>query len=407
MTILENIKNKNTWCVNADHAMSGNNTGTTKICCMYKNENLTHSLGVHTIKENFNQKNFEKARTELAAGIRHSHCNWCFEEEDAGRKSKRLRDNEKYYDWLKKENKPFDGLAKFELNLGNTCNLKCRTCAPHSSSTWMQEYYDVYESKQYKTFKLYANEMKKYHQHYDDESPFWEDLENNLSTIKQFDFYGGEPFMSKKMWRVLEVAVEKGYSKDMEIHYATNGTHWPEKNVEIFKHFRHVHISFSIDGVGDAFTYMRYPAQWEEAKSNMIKAREFNLKSSNLYLGWCITLSSLNIYSLPDILKEHSENFKDFGPYLNLVHGPSWYNLTQLPENIKGKVIEKLESIPQNTVDHHMYNYHLPGVINYIKQGIPQVKNWEKFHEYTTIHDNYRGQNFSQVYPEYAKLIGI
>jgi hypothetical protein len=209
------------------------------------------------------------------------------------------------------------------------------------------------------------------------------------------------------MWRVLEVAVEKGYSKDMEIHYATNGTHWPEKNVEIFKHFRHVHISFSIDGVGDAFTYMRYPAQWEEAKSNMIKAREFNLKSSNLYLGWCITLSSLNIYSLPDILKEHSENFKDFGPYLNLVHGPSWYNLTQLPENIKGKVIEKLESIPQNTVDHHMYNYHLPGVINYIKQGIPQVKNWEKFHEYTTIHDNYRGQNFSQVYPEYAKLIGI
>ena len=403
----ENIKNLDTWCVNADHAMSGNNTGTTKICCMYRNENLTHTLGVHTIKENFNQENFQRARKDLSEGIRHSHCSWCFEEEDAGRKSKRLRDNEKYFDWLRRGNKPFEGLAKVELNLGNTCNLKCRTCAPHSSSTWMQEYFDIYESKKYPSFKLYADDMKKYHQHYDDESPFWDDLEANLSTIKQFDFYGGEPFMSKKMWKVLEVAVEKGYSKDMEIHYATNGTQWPEKNVEIFKHFRHVHISFSIDGVGDGFTYMRYPANWEEVKVNMIKAREFNKKSSNLYLGWCITLSSLNIYSLPDILKEHSENFKDFGPYLNLVHGPIWYNLTQLPENIKLKVVERLESIPQDMVDHYMYNYHLPGVINYIKQGIPQIENWEKFLEYTKIHDDYRGQNFSQVYPEYSKIVGI
>ncbi len=306
---------------------------------------------------------------------------------------------------MKKGNKPFEGLAKFELNLGNTCNLKCRTCAQHSSSTWMQEYYDIYEKKRYSTFKIYAEEMKKYHQHYDDESPFWDDLENNLSTIKQFDFYGGEPFMSKKMWRILEVAVEKGYSKDMEIHYATNGTQWPAKQVEIFKYFRHVHISFSIDGIGNGFEYMRYPANWEEAKANMIKAREFNQRSSNLYLGWCITLSSLNIFSLPDILKEHSENFRDFGPYLNLVHGPIWYNVNQMPDYVKSKVIERLESIPETMVDHYMYHHHLPGVINYIKQGKPNEENWKKFIEYTKVHDEYRGQSFSQVYPEYSKII--
>ena len=31
-----NEKNKNTWCVNADHAMSANNDGSTKMCCMIK-----------------------------------------------------------------------------------------------------------------------------------------------------------------------------------------------------------------------------------------------------------------------------------------------------------------------------------------------------------------------------------
>jgi MoaA/NifB/PqqE/SkfB family radical SAM enzyme len=249
--------------------------------------------------------------------------------------------------------------------------------------------------------------MKKYHQWYDEDSPFWDDLENNLSTIKQFDFYGGEPFMSKKMWRILEVAVEKGYAGDMEIHYATNGTQWPKDKVEIFKYFRHVHISFSIDGIGPGFEYMRYPANWEEAKSNMIKAREFNAKTSNLYLGWCITLSSLNIYSLPDILEEHSKNFKDFGPYLNLVHGPIWYNLNQLPDDVKEKVITRLESIPQSSVDHYMYNYHLPGVVNYIKQGKSNKDNWKQFMEHTKTHDEYRKQSFSEVYPEYAKIIGF
>ncbi len=55
-----NEQNKTTWCVNADHAMSGNNTGTTKICCMYRDENLKHSLGSEPISVNFNQSAFQE-----------------------------------------------------------------------------------------------------------------------------------------------------------------------------------------------------------------------------------------------------------------------------------------------------------------------------------------------------------
>jgi hypothetical protein len=119
-----NEKNKNTWCVNAEHAMSGNNTGSTKICCMYRDEDLKHFLGVEPIAISFNQKAFKEVRQVLSKGIRHPKCSWCFEEEDAGRKSKRQRDNDKYADWLRNGNAAFNGLAKIELNLGNTCNLK-------------------------------------------------------------------------------------------------------------------------------------------------------------------------------------------------------------------------------------------------------------------------------------------
>jgi organic radical activating enzyme len=401
-----NEHNKNTWCVNADHAISGNNTGTTKICCMYRDQELNHSFGKDSIDINFSQESFNEVRKSLSDGIRHKKCNWCFEEEDAGRKSKRQRDNDKYSSWLRDGNLPFQGLAKVELNLGNTCNLKCRTCGSHSSSSWMQETYDLYEKTDYNSYRDYAIMMRKYHQHYDDESPFWNDLESHLPTIKQFDFYGGEPFMSNKMWKILEVAVEKGYAKDIEIHYATNGTQWPEDKVEIFKYFRHVHISFSTDGIDKQFEYMRYPAKWTEVTENMQKAVDFNRRSNNLYLGWCITLSNLNISGLPRLLEEHYKNFKSFGPYLNLVHGPIYFNLSKMPDHVKDYVIPLLESIPKEHVDSYMYDHHIPGIIQYIKNGTPDIDLWYQFKRKIATHDKYRNQNFSDIFPEYAKVIG-
>jgi organic radical activating enzyme len=398
-----NDNNKHSWCVNADHAMSANNSGSTKICCMIENdENMT--LTQNTIQENFQKIEFVKIREELQNGIRNFRCRLCWEEEDAGRKSKRLRDNEKYIGHINKGGEPFNGLAKFELNLGNTCNLKCRTCAPHSSSTWMQEEYDIYEKRKYSSFKIYAHEMKKYHQTFDDDSNFWPDLENNLHTIKQFDFYGGEPFMSKKMWRTLQMAVDKGYSKDIEVHYATNATHWPTENIEVLKHFKHLNLNFSIDGIGDQFEYIRYPAVWEEAKENMLKAREFARTHHDVHVSWCHTISNMNIFYLPELLDTFYKDFSYFGIYLNLVHGPKYFNISYMPDNVKEKLIPKLEAIDKS---YEVWQNFLPGVINFIKVGKYDPAHWNKFKEKIKIHDEYRNQDFSMTFPKWAKIIGI
>ncbi len=39
----------------------------------------------------------------------------------------------------KYQGKVFSGLVNLELNLGNNCNIKCRTCHPSISSQWMKE----------------------------------------------------------------------------------------------------------------------------------------------------------------------------------------------------------------------------------------------------------------------------
>lgn len=399
-----NENNKHSWCVNAEHAMSANNNGTTKICCMIQNiESM--SLSNTSIQQNFNKTDFIKIRNDLNNGIRHKDCSWCWQEEDSGRKSKRLRDNEKYINHIQRGGEPFTGLAKFELNLGNTCNLRCRTCAPYSSSQWVKEQYDLYENKNYPSFKIYASTMKKYHQTFDDDSEFWPDLEKNLHTIRQFDFYGGEPFMSNKMWRILEICVEKDYAKDIELHYATNATIWPDDKIELFKHFKHLNLNFSIDGIEERFEYMRYPAKWSDAVINMDKAKSLQQSHNDVHISWCITISILNIWNLPELLEEYHKNYRHFGSYLNLVHYPTHFNLSMLPDGIKDKIIERLESIPK--YHENMWWHHIPGVINFIKNGTPDPRMWDKFKETVIKHDQYREQDFKKTFPEYAEILGF
>jgi organic radical activating enzyme len=402
--------NKNSWCVNAFHGMSANNNGSSKMCCMITSDYNTmqdlqpiYFVDKISIEQNFNNPASIKIREDLNNGIRNSACKSCWEEENAGRKSKRLRDNEIYLKSLELGGKPFNGLAKFELNLGNNCNIKCRTCAPQISSTWMKEDYELNHSKL--SYKEYAERMRVFHQSYDDESVFWEDLKNNLVNIRQFDFYGGEPFLSKKMWEILSICVEKDYAKDIELHYNTNGTTWPEDKISMFKHFKGVNLSFSIDGIEEQFEYMRFPAKWNEVLENMNKAKELSQTLKTLKISWCITLSTLNIYDLPKTINFYYDNFPSFGFYLNLVHGPRHYNISTLPTEIKDKIIQHINNVVPKT-QHQAWMY-LDGILNFIKNGYHEPASFISLKNVTKKHDQYRGQDFNKVFPEYAKIIGI
>jgi len=392
-----NEKNKHSWCVNAFHGMSGNNDGTTKLCCMY---NADHTdprlvLGEETLDEHFNNKVFQIVREDLDAGIRNSRCNYCWNEESAGRKSKRMRDNEKHA----RRPDPYKNLAYLELNLGNTCNISCRTCNPYISSGWMKEAYETETNDV--TYKEFAVKFKKFHQSYDEDSKFWAELKTILPDIRQFDFYGGEPFMSKKMWELLKIAQSTGLSKNIDLHYNTNGTHFPLEEMQSWKDFKEVNVSFSIDGIGDQFEYMRYPAKWPEVDANIEKFLELGREFGNIHFSWCITLSVANIYNVPETLDYYYNKYanKNVGMYLNLVHGPIHHNIGILPEHIKNAVEERLLSVPKDRVQAWD---HIPGVINFMNTNTSNEEAFRKFLKVTSTSDNYRNQNFKNTFKEYG-----
>jgi organic radical activating enzyme len=391
--------NKNTRCFNLDHALRFDNNGTASSCCMMRDVSRMTDKG-KSIVELFKKDELEAVRKAVDLGIKHPACTLCWQEESAGRQSKRLRDNDKYDRDIAAGITHTD-ITSMELNLGNTCNIKCRTCNPTVSTTWAKEGYDVYDHVNHKTFESFTASISVFHDSYHDDSPFWADLEAQLPTLRTMVFYGGEPLLSKKMWRVLEVAVEKGYAKNISLEYNTNGTVW-HAATEVWKDFKKVNLSFSIDGTHDQFGYMRFPAEWDKVTGNMEKARAFKLKYNNMNYGWCTTLSPLNIFYVKEIVAENYNHFKDFGVYLNLIHGPEYYNINQLPEEYKQVVISKLLSIP----DEHNVHHYLPGIVDFIRNGKSNPAVWQTFLDTTALHDSYRVQSYSKIFPEFAEIIG-
>jgi hypothetical protein len=341
----------------------------------------------------FNNKQFVEARQALNSGQRHDACKLCFEAEDSGFRSKRISDNEYFKDLNNN-----GSIELVELYLGNTCNLKCRTCNPYSSSQWVNEYYEVYVQKSstngYKNAYQYASQLNADRIWHNDDSPFWQDLETHLHTIKQFLIYGGEPWLSKSLWEMLQTCVDMGVAKNISLNFATNGTQYSEEKIALFKHFKTVTTMVSIDAVGKQFEYIRHPAKWDEVFENCKKLINVRDRSTNLEIIWSPVVSILNIMYLQDLITIAEEN--NIMLAFNKVDYPEWYSITNMPDNLKLSVIKKLEATKCN-----------PNNMKFIRSFISIMRNnrykpdaWQKFLSYTKIHDEYRGEDFASTFPE-------
>ena len=98
-----------------------------------------------------------------------------------------------------------------------------------------------------------------------------------MHTVEHMDFTGGEPFMIEQHFDLLRHAVESGYAKNISIHYNTNGTIRPPKEIfDLWKEFKHCEVMFSIDGIFKKFEYIRSGAVWDEVWATSITSSPMN-----------------------------------------------------------------------------------------------------------------------------------
>ena len=312
--------------------------GAARPCCLYdgkiKDENgVEYNLKKDTLDTVYKSGYMQKLRQDFRNGTKPEACRRCWAEEGAGRTSKRMhmirRHGTKSVDIA--NDKP-DQLWFIDLKLGNICNLKCRICGGWSSSAWATEDYTNSSLVDPRTHVAYK--WLKQGQWPKDNAVFWDNMKAILPHIKYFEITGGEPFMIKEHFELLEFAIDNGYAGNIEIHYNTNGTHYPEEHVWMWEYFKSVEIAFSIDNVGDKFEYERSGAKWDDVVKNITKFHLLRHVSSNIRTQVCMTISALNILYLKELCDwVNTQNF-DYD-YFNLLHDPSYFCITQLPDDVK------------------------------------------------------------------------
>jgi len=380
--------------------------GTARPCCLAKDEITYHDeLGVehkynlneHTLEEIYHSKYMQLLRRDFLYGHKPATCQRCWDEEAAGRTSKRINSKirlKEYVGQIEFHNLDPDQLWFIDLKLGNICNLKCRICGSWSSSKWAKEEIDYIPGIDRKTHLAYTYLKDGA---WPRENPqFWDNLKTLLSNIKYFEFTGGEPFLIEQHFELLRYAVETGDSAHIEIHYNTNGTVFPEQ-AELWANFKHVEIAFSIDNVGSRFEYERYGADWDLVQANIAKFTA--MRSDKISTQLCTTMNIQNVYYLPELCDWISTQIFDH-IYFNMLHDPWHMCINRMTSAAKELVIDRLtthEFTPK-------FKAEVLRIVQFIKNGTGS--DGEEFLRKMQTTDEYREQSFLDSHEEIARAMG-
>ena len=372
--------------------------GKVRPCCLSTVEVPDIDLTTNTLQDAFRSPFMNGLREAFSKNKQPGSCERCWSEEKAGKKSKREYMLEKFKDIdVDYENILGEKLQFLDLKLGNICNLKCRICGSWSSSKWAQE-----QVAQHGKGHI-AKDWLKQGQWPRKSNEFWENVDSMLPDIKYFEFTGGEPFLIKQHFDLLERAVESGYAKDIDIHYNTNGTQYPKQHT-VWKDFKHVQIAFSIDNIGERFEYERDGAKWATVNRNIKKFLALKEQGYPLSFQICVTWNVQNIFYMNDFLKwAKTSGINDI--HFNLMHDPEEFALSKLPK----KMVSPLMLILQKCqILHPDYKDQIISLKKFALTSTdrPNQNTGEALVKKLTETDNFRGIKFSDTHPEVAKMIG-
>jgi hypothetical protein len=349
------------------------------------------NLNNEPVEKIMNSDYFKQVRLDMLDGKIPHACQRCFQEESAGIRSKRLEENEKFKftEDMARAITQLDGTIPInfqflELRLGNLCNLRCRTCNPNSSTQWTQPYQKLQNNLKFITYY-----DKKIDCSWTEKEEFWDDLLAHSEDLKLIYVNGGEPTLVEKHWKYLERLIDKKLNDKITLWYNINMTHLPDKLIELWKRFKRVQISCSIDDLGNRNDYIRFGSKWNEVISNLDKLQSLDWCEVSI----CQTVSWLNVYYINEFNK--FMRARGLHVHLNFVHDPDFLSLRALPVTLKKVILEKC-------VDMHVQD------LNHLQNQFKNDDNLDLFIkglEYNNKLDEINKSNFSKEFQEWYKIL--
>jgi MoaA/NifB/PqqE/SkfB family radical SAM enzyme len=392
-----------TLCVLPWVSIEASPIGTVRPCCLADDEIVDDSgqkfkLGTANFQSIQNSNHMRNLRAQFLAGEKPQTCRKCWNEERAGRASKRIHTLDRLKHMLPDQAWTQDAkpLMFLDLKLGNICNLKCRICGPWSSSQFATEELNFMPREEQKSSHAY--QMLRAGAWPRENDQFWSQIDTVLSDIRYIEFTGGEPFMIDQHFAMLQGIVDRGIAHQVEIHYNTNGTQYPEKAHEIWRHFKTVEIAFSIDDLDQRFEYQRTNAVWTQVCDNLQRFRQLRTQYPNIQLQCCSTVNLFNVRYIDQLAWWIQDQNFDY-VYWNIMHDAWYFSIATLPDAAKTAITHhlKFNAAPAR------YQPDINGVVDFMNGGAST----DGFVLRSNIADldRKRNQDFAAICPEMAQLI--
>lgn len=294
---------------------------------------------------------------------------------------------------------PEPQLTWLEIKPGNRCNLKCRICGVHNSSSWAKDHYRLYDFHMpYKETWIHKHQTQC---EWIDEPQVWEDV-SGLEHVDTIHMMGGEPFMIEEHFEFLQRFADAYDISKVTLWYNTNGT-WtiPDRYQELFDSIGSVKLSISIDDIEDRYNYQRPGVDWTKARQTVDQLFDLNSKS-NYHVRLDPTVSIHNVYYLNEFVEFCNQNDWLFNRSPNhFVDNRSTNNIRTLSTHQREKVSQHL------LVGQHSNHPLVQNAIEYMR-----TDQWELPLEQERVDrirqlDQMRDENFAQVFPEMNTILGV
>ena len=254
-------------------------------------------------------------------------CEVCWNFENMGRESYRTNYNTFWLNRLGDENveKVLDNpkLNTLDLQFGHVCNNSCVMCNTSLSSqlyvTKSKMHKNSTDEEQKKFYEKDLNYIKD-HMDWTSDDYSYEKVKNLCKDIDVIKISGGEPIFNPRFPEFLEYIVNKEIPI-RRIHLTTNGTIYNQFVVDQLNKIKEkVQVKFSIEAIGEQEEFIRWPTNWEEKESNIIKyieAIEHEGKETTIEISSCI--QSLTLTSINNV-KYFVEKLQARFPEKNIIH---------------------------------------------------------------------------------------
>lgn len=338
---------------------STNTFGRARVCGYSENKSST-KLKDTNIADEWNSENFRIIRKDFLDGKWPENCRRCGYVENLNGSSKRIEENDRWYDEYKHliEQTASDGSVPYhpphiDVRTGMICNLKCIHCGTGASSKWRE---DKNLLNKYPNTEDYFVDNR----WIENETAFWDHLRSIIHQTKRYNFLGGESFANKQHNLFLKDLAESKYAKNVAVSYTTNGSLIDIGKLEQLNKLKFVSLRISVDALGDAGEYFRYPINLIKFYENLKLINDYVENKNNFYTAFQWTCSNISIFYLTETYEELSVRFPNIKfIFCNHVEFPIHMSAQNLPKEIKETIVQKIQSYKFKDEDENIYPFYM------------------------------------------------